>query len=308
MIKQPAYLKKGDKVAIVCPASRLPKPIDDAVAILTSWGLQVEIGESVNAEYHQFAGDDALRTKDLQHFLDDPDTKAIIAGRGGYGTIRIIDELDFSAFKENPKWIVGFSDITVLLSHVYAQFGIQSIHGQMPYTFDEATTESINSLRNALFSLSNEYNCNINPSGDGLPSKPAKNRVGEASGVLVGGNLTLLVMTIGSASEVDYTDKILFIEDIGERPASIDRMMRMLKRAGKLAKLKGLIVGAFNELPQEKIPFGQSIEEIIWDLVKEYNYPVCFNFSVGHINDNRAMVVGREFHLIIDKDLVTGSC
>ena len=307
MIKQPAYLKKGDKVAIVCPASRLPKRIDDAVAVLTSWGLKVDLGETVNADYHQFAGDDVLRIKDLQYFLDDPDTKAIIAGRGGYGTIRIIDELDFSAFRENPKWIVGFSDITVLLSHVYAQFGIPSIHGQMPYTFDEATSESINSLRNALFGLPNEYSCKVNPSGNGLPSILVKNRPGQASGVLVGGNLTLLVMMSGSASEVDYTDKILFIEDIGERPASIDRMMRMLKRAGKLAKLKGLIVGAFNELPQEKIPFGQSPEEIIWEIVKDYEYPACFKFPVGHIDDNRAMVVGKEFRLIVEKDYVLGT-
>ncbi|WP_449435685.1 S66 peptidase family protein [Pedobacter steynii] len=282
MIKQPAYLKKGDKIAIVCPASKLPRGIDSALQIFESWGLEVVMGKTVNAEYHQFAGDDTLRTEDLQGFLDDPSVKAIIAGRGGYGCIRIIDALDFSLFVEHPKWLVGFSDITVLLCHVYAQFGIQSIHGPMPYTFDDATPESLASLKAALFGEEIKYN--YQPS--------LLNRNGDMNGVLIGGNLTLLVMTIGSASEVNYDDKILFIEDIGERPAAIDRMMRMLKRAGKLAKLKGLIVGAFNELPDEKIHFGQCVEEVIWEVVKEYEYPVWFNFPVGHIDDNRAMVLG----------------
>lgn len=295
MIQQPPYLKKGDKIAIVCPASRLPKSIDNAIAVFRSWGLEVETGQTISAEHHQFAGDDALRTRELQHYLDDPDTKAIIAGRGGYGTIRIIDELDFTAFAADPKWIVGFSDITVLLSHIYAVFGIQSIHAQMPYTFDEATPESLESLRKALFGEKIEYNYNaITQSKDDASPAPVPNKPGEMNGVLIGGNLTLLVMVQGSPSEMDYTDKILFIEDIGERPSSIDRMMRMLKRSDKLAKLKGLIVGAFNELPEEKIPFGQSPEEIIWEVVKEYQYPVCLNFPVGHIEDNRAMVLGSE--------------
>ncbi|HMI02513.1 MAG TPA: LD-carboxypeptidase [Pedobacter sp.] len=303
MIQQPAYLKKGDKIAIVCPASKLPQSIDGAIAIFKSWGLEVETGQTVSAEHHQFAGDDALRTQDLQHYLDDPDIKAIIAGRGGYGTIRIIDELDFTAFAANPKWIVGFSDITVLLSHIFASFGIQSIHAQMPYTFDEAMPESLESLRKALFGEKIEYNYKaITQSKDRSPSALVANRLGQASGILIGGNLTLLVMVEGSQSEMDYTDKILFIEDVGEREVSIDRMMRMLKRSGKLAKLKGLIVGAFNEIKEEKIPFGQSPEEIIWEIVKEYDYPVCFNFPVGHIEDNRAMVVGSEVTLSITND------
>jgi len=307
MIKQPAYLKKGDKIAIVCPASRLPKKIDAAIHVLQEWGLEVVTGKSVSAGDHQFAGDDALRAEDLQHFLDDPEIKAIIAGRGGYGTIRIIDDLDFTVFQENPKWIVGFSDITVLLAHVYAQFGIQSIHGQMPYTFDDATPGSLESLRAALFGEEIVYNY------ESLAEKPADfvpqpgsvpNRPGQMNGILIGGNLTLLVMLQGSASEMDYTDKILFIEDVGERPAAIDRMMRMLKRAGKLSRLKGLIVGAFNELPEEKIPFGQSPEEIIWEVVKDYNYPVWFDFPLGHIEDNRAMTVGKNFILSVQAEII----
>jgi muramoyltetrapeptide carboxypeptidase len=305
MIQQPAYLKKGDKIAIVCPASRLPKSIDSAIAVFRSWGLEVEIGQTVTAEHHQFAGEDVLRTQDLQHYLNDPDTKAIICGRGGYGTIRIIDELDFTAFAESPKWIVGFSDITVLLSHIYAKFGIQSIHAQMPYTFDEATPESLESLRKALFGEEIEYDYKaISPLNHNTHPLPVPNRPGKANGVLIGGNLTLLVMVQGSASEMDYTDKILFIEDVGERPSSIDRMIRMLKRSGQLAKLKGLIVGAFNELPEEKIPYGQSPEEIIWDIVKEYDYPVCFYFPAGHIEDNRAMVIGAEMLVKITDDAI----
>jgi muramoyltetrapeptide carboxypeptidase len=284
MIKQPAYLKKGDKIAIVCPASRLPKNIDTAISIFKEWGLEVILGKTVTAEYNQFAGDDALRTQDLQQYLDEPEVKAIVAGRGGYGMIRIIDNLDFSAFEKNPKWIVGFSDITVLLSHIYANFGIQSIHAQMPYTFDEATPESLTSLKAALFGEEIKYDYQTHP----------KNRPGKMEGILVGGNLTLLVMMVGSDSDIDYTDKILFIEDVGERHASIDRMMRMLDRAGKLSQLKGLIVGAFNELPDEKIPFRQTPEEIILEVVNKYNYPVWYNFPVGHIADNRAVVVGEK--------------
>ncbi|TKC04869.1 S66 peptidase family protein [Pedobacter frigoris] len=282
MIKQPPYLKKGDKIAIVCPASRLPKNIDKAISIFQEWGLEVVLGKTVTAEHNQFAGDDALRTKDLQQYLDDPEIKAIIAGRGGYGMIRIIDNLDFSTFEKNPKWIVGFSDITVLLSHIYANFGIQSIHAQMPYTFEEATTESLTSLKAALFGQEIKYDYQTYP----------KNRPGKMEGTLIGGNLTLLVMMVGSNSDIDYTDKILFIEDVGERPASIDRMMRMLDRAGKLSQLNGLIVGAFNELPDEKIPFGQTPEEIIMEVVHKYNFPVWFNFPVGHIDGNNAMIVG----------------
>ena len=287
MIKQPAYLKKGDKIAIVCPAKKLPKNIDTGIAILKDWGLDVIIGKTVSGSYHQFSGTDAERTADLQRYLDDPSIKAVIAARGGYGTIRIIDQLDFTAFNENPKWLIGFSDITILLSHAFAKLNVQSIHAQMPYTFEDSTAEALESLRKALFGeeVSYEYESSF------------VCRDGASEGILIGGNLSLLVAVEGSASEMDYTDKILFLEDVGEYEYSIDRMMRILKRAGKLAKLKGLIIGAFNEIDEEKIPFGQIPEEIIWELVKEYNYPVCFNFPTGHIEDNRAMGIGKTVSL-----------
>ncbi|MES2446837.1 MAG: LD-carboxypeptidase [Bacteroidota bacterium] len=290
MIKQPAHLKKGDKIAIVCPAKKLPKSIDVGIAILQSWGLEVVIGKTVTGSYHQFAGTDRERADDLQQFLDDKSIKAIIAGRGGYGTIRIIDELDFTAFNKNPKWLIGFSDITILLSHTFAALQTQSIHAQMPYTFDESTPEALESLRKILFGEQVEYTY----------KSEFTNRIGKAEGILIGGNLSLLIAVEGSKSEMDYTDKILFLEDVGEHEYSIDRMIRLLKRAGKLANLKGLIIGAFNEISEEKIPFGQTPEEIIWDLVKEYDYPVCFSFPTGHIDDNRAMVLGKTVNLTVD--------
>jgi muramoyltetrapeptide carboxypeptidase len=282
MIQQPPYLKTGDKIAIVAPAKKLPTSIDAAITLLKSWGLEVLIGESVYAGHHQFAGTDELRASDIQKYLDDKEVKAIFAARGGYGTIRIIDDLDFTVFNESPKWVIGFSDITVLLAHLYAACQCQSIHGQMPYTFEEASQESMKSLRKALFGEKNEYQ---------LKSHPL-NREGIAEGILIGGNLTLLAMLEGSVSEMDYTDKILFLEDVGEQEYAIDRMMRMLKRSSKLAKLKGLIIGAFTAIEEETTPFGQTPEELILELVKDYDYPVCFNFPTGHIADNRAMVVG----------------
>lgn len=292
MIKQPPYLKKGDKIAIVCPAKKLPKAIDTGITILESWGLEIVLGQTLTASHHQFAGSDDLRTQDLQGFLDDPNIKAIIAARGGYGTIRIIDELDFTQFKANPKWIVGFSDITVLLSHLEAVLSTQSIHGQMPYTFEESTPEALESLKKALFGENDSFTY----------SSKVLGRDGVAEGELIGGNLSLLVALEGSVSEMDFDRKILFIEDVGEHEYSIDRMMRMLKRKGKLSKLKGLIVGAFNELDEESIYFGQTPEEIITELVAEYDYPVCFNFPTGHIDDNRAMVLGKNVSLRISQN------
>lgn len=287
MIKQPPYLKKNDKIAIVCPAKKLPKSIADAILILESWGLVVILGKTVDGSYHQFSGTDTERKEDLQQYLDDPSIKAIIAGRGGYGTIRIIDELDFTLFNKSPKWLVGFSDITILLAHAFAKLNVQSIHAQMPYTFEESTAPALESLRSSLFGEEVEYNV----------TNAFKNQSGSAEGILIGGNLTLLIAVEGSVSEMDYTNKILFIEDVGEHEYAIDRMMRILKRKGKLANLKGLVVGAFSDVGEESIPFGQSPEEVIWELVKEYNYPICFNFPVGHIDDNRAMVLGKNVSL-----------
>lgn len=295
MISQPVPLKKGDTVAITCPAKKLPKDITDAVNLLESWGLKVILGETVSASHHQFAGDDALRTRDLQKFLDDPSVKAVFAARGGYGTIRIIDNLDFTKFSENPKWLIGFSDITVLHSHIYANYQIETIHGQMPINIPDGTKPSLETLRQVLFGQQIQYKYD----------STIENRSGVAEGVLIGGNLTLLVMMAGSLSEMDYTDKILFIEDVGEYLYSLDRMMWNLKRAGKLAKLRGLIVGGFTELKDNEIPFGQTAEQIIAECVKDYDYPVCYSFPAGHIPDNHAIIFGKKVNLIVNNQSVT---
>lgn len=278
----PPYLKKGDKIAITCPAKSLPGEISGAIKMLESWGLEVILGDTVNASHHQYAGTDELRTRDMQRFLDDDSIKAVIAARGGYGTIRIIDRLNFARFRQNPKWIAGFSDITVLHSHIQAACGIQTIHGQMPLNVPEATKPSLESLRKALFGEELNYTYQNN-----VPGRP-----GSSTGILIGGNLTLLVMVSGSISEMDFSGKILFIEDVGEYLYSIDRMLWMLKRSGKLAKLKGLIVGGFTDLKDNQIPFGETVPEIIMNHVKEYDYPVCFDFPAGHISDNFALILG----------------
>jgi muramoyltetrapeptide carboxypeptidase len=290
----PPYLKPGDKIAITCPAKKLPHNIEDAIKLLESWELEVVLGETVTASHNQFAGTDELRAKDFQRFLDDDSIKAIIAARGGYGTIRIIDQIDFSRFKAKPKWIVGFSDITVLHSHIHACFNIETIHGQMPLVIPEGTKASLQTLKDALFgdNLSYHYQ-SLFP-----------NKTGKGEGILVGGNLTLLVMTTGSVSEINFNDKILFIEDVGEYLYSIDRMMWQLKRAGKLEHLKGLIVGGFTSLKDNDVPFGLTAEEIIFDIVKGYNYPVCFDFPAGHITDNHALVLGKTVNLVVEEQSI----
>ena len=295
MIDQPRPLKKGDTVAITCPAKKLPHSLTDAVQLPESWGLHVILGETVGASYHQFAGDDALRTRDFQRFLDDDSVKAIFAARGGYGTIRIIDQLNFSTFKTKPKWVVGFSDITVLHSHIYANYQIETIHGQMPLTIPDGTKPSLETLRKALFGEPLVYQ---------YPNKTISND-GEARGILTGGNLSLLIALLGSVSEIDYRDKILFIEDVGEYLYTIDRMLWTLKRSGKLARLKGLIVGGFTQIKDDGIPFGQTVEEIVMEHVKDYHYPVCFDFPAGHIPNNQALIFGRQVQLTVDKQGVS---
>ncbi len=264
----------------------------DAVELLQSWGLEVVIGETLNAEYHQFAGDDNLRARDMQGFLDDDSIKAIIAARGGYGTVRIIDKLDFTRFAQNPKWLVGFSDITVLHAHIWANYGIQTIHGQMPVNVTEASATSLETLRKSLFGEEVKYEVETHQ----------LNRTGDARGILVGGNLSLLISVLGSVSDYNYDGKILFLEDVGEYLYSIDRMLRALKRAGKLKNLAGLIIGGFTECKDNDIPFGQNAEEIIAEVVSEYSYPVCYGFPAGHISDNRALIFGRTINLKVEQN------
>lgn len=288
---QPPYLKKGDKVAIVCPAKKLPAPMTDAISLLQLWGLDVVLGETVTASYHQFAGDDDMRARDLQRFTDDDSVKAIFAARGGYGTIRMIDKVDFSNFAENPKWLIGFSDITLLHTHLFTNYNTQTIHGQMPVNIPDASAYSLETLRKALFGedLSYEFHSHT------------LNRPGNANGILIGGNLSLLVAASGSVSDLDYAGKILFIEDVGEYLYSVDRLIRALKRAAKLKDLAGLIVGGFTDIKDNDIPFGQTVPEIIMEVVKEYDYPVCFEFPAGHIPGNNSLILGKNCTLAVQQ-------
>lgn len=290
-MNHPPYLKKGDKIAITCPAKSLRAPMTDAIALLESWGLEVVLGETVNASHFQFSGTDELRAADMQRLIDDKEIKAIIAARGGYGCLRIVDEIDWTPLIKAPKWIIGFSDITVF--HLQLQsMALQSLHAQMPATISDSSKEGLESLRRALFGESIEY----------VFSGAVGNRTGVCRGELIGGNLTLLTACISSKNDIDYSDKVLFIEDVGEYAYAVDRMIRTLDRAGKFENLKGLIVGGFTSIKQDDPPFGYSVEEIISLVVSKYNFPVCFNFPAGHLPDNRALILGREVKLEVSSE------
>ncbi len=282
----PAYLKKGDTIAIVATAR---KNIDDnlkpAISWLKSWGLEVVIGNTIGLDKNQLAGTDEQRAADFQSQLDNPNIKAIWCVRGGYGTVRMVDLLDFTKFKQSPKWIIGFSDVTVLHSHLNTM-GYQSIHGIMPVS-SKATEEAKESLRKSLFGESLQYT---------VPCDQM-NKLGKASGVLVGGNLSILYSLLGSPSAIDCTDKILFIEDLDEYLYHIDRMMINLKRNGCLESLKGIIVGGMTKMKDNDIPWGKNVLEIIDDVTKTYNIPIIYNFPAGHLADNHALILGRKISL-----------
>ena len=285
------YLQKGDTVAIVSTARKVfEKELIPALSILKNWKLNVVIGTSIEAEEHQFAGNDKLRASDFQEMLDNPKIKAIWCARGGYGTIRMLDLLDFSNFKNNPKWIIGYSDVTVLHSHLH-QLGFETLHAQMPVSIETKTAACIQSLKNSLFGNNNNII---------IPSE-ASNVTGNAKGVVVGGNLSMLYSLCGSSSSISTKGKILFIEDLDEYLYHIDRMLQNLKRNGMLDQLEGLIIGGMTQMHDNDIPFGQSTEEIILSICNDYNYPIVFNFPAGHIDDNRALILGRKAELIISK-------
>lgn len=289
MIKPP-YLKKSDKIAITCPAKALKTPMTAAVKLLESWGLEVVLGETVDAVFHQFAGTDELRTKDMQNFINDDAIKAIIAARGGYGCIRIVDEINWTPLLKNPKWLIGFSDITVF--HLQLQsMGIQSIHGQMPATIPDSTSSGLESLRKALFGDELTYEIPVHP----------KNKTGNTKGELIGGNLSLLTACLNSVNDFDYSGKVLFIEEVGEYHYTIDRMMRTLDRAGKFKNLAGLIIGGFTSIKENDIYFGYDAYEIIEEVIKKYDFPVCYDFPAGHIHDNHALIFGKEINLLIEE-------
>lgn len=288
---KPPYLKKGDTIMIVAPAGFVSDSteIDPGIALAKSWGLEVIIGKNAFKKHNHFAGSDQERQSDLQLALDDNKIKAIWCSRGGYGTVRIIDQIDFSAFEKKPKWVIGFSDITTLHSTIH-NLGFATIHATMPGGMKTASEQTKQTLFEALFGGTYGFE---------IPTNPL-NKIGTGKGILIGGNLSIINSMIGSVSEVNTNGKILFIEDVGEDLYRVDRMMYSLKRTGALKNLKGLIVGDFSYNIEKDTLFGGTHREIILNAVKEYHYPVIFDFPAGHVRDNRALIFGKEIKIEVN--------
>ena len=280
----PQFLKAGDTVAIVCTARKFfPEDAKPAIDLLESWGLKVKLGNTIGLDNFQLGGTDTERAADFQAQLDDENVKAIWCARGGYGTVRIIDALDFTKFKKHPKWIMGFSDVTVLHSQLNVE-RVASLHSIMPYTVPNAPEEVKETLRKALFGETISYT---------IPSKSYDVK-GTASGELVGGNISILYSLLGSKSAIDTKDKILFIEDLDEYLYHIDRMMYNLKRNGYFENVKGIIVGSMTDMHDNEIPFGQNEVQIITEIAKENRIPIAFQFPAGHQSDNRTLIFGQQ--------------
>lgn len=298
MIKFPSYLKKGDIIGITCPAGYMAKDKAHAcIETLRQWGYKVMVGKTLGSNSsNYFSGTDEERLTELQVMLDDESINAILCGRGGYGVSRIIDQLDFTKFKRKPKWIIGFSDITVLHAHIFTTCNIASIHAPMAAAFNDggAATEFMLSLKKMLVGKKNKYIC----------ATHLFNKQGTATGELVGGNLSLLAHLTGTPSDINTKTRILFIEDIGEYIYGVDRMLYQLKRSGKLDNLAGLVVGGFTDMKDTDRSFGKTVYEAIQEIVKEYVYPVCFNFPVSHGKENYALKIGGTYQLEVGKNNV----
>jgi muramoyltetrapeptide carboxypeptidase len=297
----PPYLKKGDLIGICCPSGHITlEECQPAINKMKEWGFEIRVGNTVDATDFTFAGTDQERAKDMQQMLDDPEIKAIMLGRGGYGAVRMIDKINFTKFAKNPKWIIGFSDATVFHCHINRNYGIGTVHSKMcnsfPDDFSTATQsqiDSIDSIRQCLMGEKMKY--------ERLPI--AENRYGEGTGDLVGGNLSIIQMLDGSVSDLHTEGKILFIEDVGEYAYKIDGMLWNLKRSKKLDRLKGLVVGAFRIKPDDPgEEFGKTIYDMVMEKVQEYHYPVCFDFPVGHVRENYALKCGVRHKLIVKKE------
>ncbi len=287
----PPYLKKGDLIGITCSSGHIDaKGIEAAIAKLKEWNFEVIVGETVGKQDFMYGGTDAERLQELQAMLNNKKLKAILFGRGGYGFVRIIDKIDWTIFKQHPKWLIGFSDVTVLHNHVHQQYGLPTIHSKMCNSFpddwslaDEVQKASIESIQKVLVGEKMKYEI--------VPNQ--MNKLGKAKGKLVGGNLSILTNMTGSVSELKTDGKILVVEDVSEYLYNIDRMMWNLKRNGKLKNLTALLVGGFTNMKDdEKDPFGKNVQEIVLDLTKEYKYPICFDFPCGHQKNNFALKLG----------------
>ena len=294
----PPYLKKGDCVGIVAPAGFMPsEKMQTCIDILEDWGYRVKLGATAHSSSENyFSGTDEERLQDLQQMLDDPQVNAVLCARGGYGLSRIIDAISFRKFRKHPKWIIGFSDITVLHAHIYTNYKIASLHAPMAAAFNDGGFNNpfVQSLKEALEGTISSYECVGHPF----------NNTGSATGELVGGNLTLLAHLIGSTSDVKTKHRILFLEDIGEYLYNIDRMFLQLKRSGKLDKLAGLVIGGFTDTKDTDRPFGKTVYQLINDQLKEYDYPICFGFPVSHEKENYALKIGGTYSLLVQEDKV----
>lgn len=293
MITIPSYLQKGDTIGIVAPAGYMPfEKMQSCIETFEDWGYSIALGSTTqSASANYFSGTDAERLKDVQQMLDDKNIKAIMCARGGYGVSRLIDDLSFKKFKKNPKWIVGFSDITVFHAHLYARYEIASLHAPMAAAFNEGEFANpyVLSLKSALAGEKAGYE--IEPH--------AYNTTGTATGTLVGGNLTLLAHLTGTRSDMNTKGKILFLEDVGEYLYNIDRMLLQLKRNGKFKKLAGLIIGGFTDFKDTERPFGKGAYDILKEHLKDADFPVCYNFPVSHAKENYALKIGVEYLLSI---------
>lgn len=290
----PPYLKKGDTIAILAPAGILKdkeEVIGKAKELAESWGLKVVYGKHLFNQNNHFAGTDQQRSQDFQEALNNPNIKAIWCARGGYGSVRVLDRLDFSKFQKNPKWIIGYSDITAFHNHIN-NLGIETLHAMMGINMNnepEDILETIKSFKKAIFGKRLKYK---------IPTSEY-NRVGKVSGELVGGNISLLSSMLGSESQISTEGRILFIEEIGEYKYSIDRMLQSLKRAGFFNKLKAVIVGDISNIKKNTTSWGSSIEQLILDVLPK-NIPIVFHFPAGHELDNRALIFGRQIDLKVN--------
>lgn len=298
MIKVPPYLQKEDTIGIVCPAGYMDaEKAQTCINTLQEWGYRVKVGKTLGgASGNYFSGTDEERLADLQQMLDDDEVKAVLCGRGGYGAGRIIDQLDLKKFRKHPKWIVGYSDITVLHSHLYSNYYIASLHAPMAAAFNDGgnSNEYVLSLKDALEGKKIKYTVPVHEF----------NRRGKVVGELVGGNLSLLAHLVGTGSDIKTKGRILFIEDVGEYSYNIDRMLHQLRRSGKLSNLAGLIIGGFTDMKDTERPFGKPVYEIILDIIKDYDYPVCFDFPVSHSDRNYALKIGVRYKLKVGKTKV----
>ena len=295
----PPYLKKGDTIGITCPAGYMAAAkAATCISTLQQWGYEVMVGKTLGSDSkNYFSGTDEERAFELQAMLDDSSINAILFARGGYGMGRIIDRLDFKKFKKKPKWLIGFSDITVMHMHILSNLGIASLHAPMAGAFNEedGKNEFVTSLRKALEGKRTSYHAKAHP----------LNIKGEATGILTGGNLALLSNIIGTASDFDTRKKILFIEDTGEYLYNLDRMLYHLKRSGKFKKISGLVFGGFTDMKDTERTFGKSVLEILNEIASELDCPVCFDFPVSHVKENVALKTGAAYKLKVTAARVT---